>query len=261
MSDPLVKVRVHGDTASITLNRPAKRNALSRAMLAELDQALDDLHMQKSARAVVLSGAGSAFCAGMDLAEISAAADEPDAYQRWERDTRAYRELIEKMLRFPKPIIAAVDGAAAAAGAGLVLASDLVVASEGARFGLPEPRRGLVAGVVAPLLHFRSGASVAALLLLSAQFVDARRAYELGLFHEIVPSDQVWARANQLATECAASAPEALSLTKRLLNEMIGDQLPTMLAAGTAASSTARTTEAAAEGTAAFLEKRKPEWK
>ena len=261
MAEPLVKIHVHDETASIILNRPEKRNALTRAMLGELDQALHDLHMQRSARAVVLSGSGPAFCAGMDLAEMAATADESNAYALWEQDARAYRDLIEKMLRFPKPIIAAVDGPAAAGGAGLLLASDIVIASENARLGLPEPRRGLVAGIVAPLLNFRVGASVAAYLLLSTQMLDAQRAYQLGIFHEVVHADQVWARANQIAGDCAASAPEALSLTKRLLNETIGDHLTTMLAAGAAASSTARTTEAAAEGLAAFLEKRDPKWK
>ncbi len=260
MSEPQVRVQVHQQTATILLNRPAKRNALTRTMLADLDQALHDLHMQRSARAVILTGTGPAFCAGMDLAEMEATAAAPHAMQLWEQDARAYREVIEKMLRFPKPIIAAVDGAAVAGGAGLALASDMVIASQGATFGLPEPRRGLIAGVVAPLLHFRVGAGRAAYLLLTAETIDAQRAYEMGIFHEVVQSDVVWARANQLAEACTASAPEALGLTKRLLNETIGDHLTTMLAAGAAASSTARTTDAAAEGLAAFLEKREPHW-
>jgi enoyl-CoA hydratase/carnithine racemase len=260
MPEPEVKIHVHQQTATILLNRPDKRNALTRAMLAQLDQALHDLHMQRSARAVILSGTGPSFCAGMDLVEMEATAAAPDAAQLWEQDARAYREVIEKMLRFPKPIIAAVDGAAVAGGAGLALASDMVVASENARFGLPEPRRGLIAGVVAPLLHFRVGAGRAAYLLLTAEMIGAQRAYEMGIFHEVVKADVVWARANQLAETCGASAPEALALTKRLLNETVGDHLATMLAAGTAASSTARTTAAAAEGLAAFREKREPNW-
>lgn len=258
MAEPLVKIHVHENTATILLNRPDKRNALTRAMLAELDQGLHDLHMQRSARAIVISGAGPAFCAGMDLAEMKATAESPDAKQLWEDDARAYRDVIEKMLRFPKPIIAAVDGAAVAGGAGLALACDIIVASENARFGFPEPRRGLIAGIVAPVLHFRVGAGHAAYLLLTADLIDAQRA-RLGYFSR---SGEAGCRfsTNELAQTCAASAPEALSLTKRLLNETIGHHLPTMLAAGAAASCTARTTEAAAEGLAAFLEKREPNW-
>ncbi|MBL9122722.1 MAG: enoyl-CoA hydratase/isomerase family protein, partial [Planctomycetaceae bacterium] len=157
MSAPLVKVQVHAPMATITLNRPAKRNALSRELLAELGQAFFDLHQERRVRAVILTGAGGAFCAGMDLAEMQATRAAPDAFARWQQDVLAYREILETMLRFPKPILAAVSGPALAGGAGLVLAADIVVAARDATFGLPEPRRGLVAGIVAPLLTFRIG--------------------------------------------------------------------------------------------------------
>ena len=260
MSEPLITTRVQTNVATITLNRPAKRNALSRALLGELHQAFCDLHMQKSVRAVVLCGAGPAFCAGMDLNEMSQTANMPSARELWEQDARVYLELVETMLRFPKPIIAAVAGAALAGGAGLVLASDIVVASNDARFGLPEPKRGIVAGMVAALLYFRVGGSRAAYLLLTASHVDAKQACDMGLFHELVDSDQLSIRANELAETCARCAPEALALTKRMLNETIGDPLITQLSAGAAVSSTARTTAAAKEGLAAFLEKREPDW-
>jgi enoyl-CoA hydratase/carnithine racemase len=141
-----------------------------------------------------------------------------------------------------------------------VLACDLVIAAKNAMFGLPEPRRGIVAGLVSPLLAFRLGASQAARLLLTAENIDASEAYRVGLFHELVEPDAVWARAHALAGEIARSAPEALQLSKRMLNETIGEALFTQLAAGAAASATARTTEAAAEGLAAFREKREPKW-
>ncbi|MCE9544928.1 MAG: enoyl-CoA hydratase/isomerase family protein [Planctomycetia bacterium] len=257
----LVRTHLHEHTGSLILSRPEKRNALTREMIAELTQAFRDLHLERKVRAVVLSGGGPSFCAGMDLAEMSETAERPDANAMWEHDARTYRELIDVMLRFPKPIIAAVDGAAVAGGLGLVLASDIVVASTGAKFGLPEPKRGLVAGIVAPLLAFRLGGSRAAYLLLTGRIVGAEEARHLGLVHEIVPSGQIWARSSQIAGECAESAPEALALSKKLLNEMIGDHLETMLSAGAAMSSAARTTEAAKEGLAAFLAKRPPEWK
>jgi enoyl-CoA hydratase/carnithine racemase len=196
----------------------------------------------------------------MDLAEMQETAQQPDAAQQWHRDAVQYRELVETMLRFPKPIIAAVNGPAIAGGAGLVLASDIVVASPEAKFGLPEPRRGIVAGLVAPLLVFRIGGSQAARLLLTAGTIEPAESHRIGIFHEVVNSDLVWARAQELAGEIAQSAPEALLLTKRMLNETIGEHLPTLLTAGAAASATARTTEAAREGLAAFLEKREPKW-
>ena len=257
-----VVVKVDPPAGTIILNRPDKRNAISRQMLADLSQALDDLHQERRVRAVILTGAGSAFCAGMDLAEMQATTQMPqaDAWQQWHEDAVQYRELLDKLFQFPKPLIAAVNGAAMAGGVGLVLASDLVVAAGEAKFGLPEPRRGIVAGMVSPLLVFRVGASHAANLLLTARTIDAAEAHRIGLVHEIAAADALLAGAHALAEEIAKSAPEALLLTKRLLNETIGEHLGTLLSAGAAASATARTTEAAAEGLAAFLEKREPKW-
>jgi len=255
-----VLVKVNIPSGTIVLNRPDKRNALSRQMLTDIAQALDDLHQERKVRAVILTGAGSAFCAGMDLAEMQETSSQPDAFMQWHRDAIQYRELIDQMRRFPKPIIAAINGPVVAGGAGLLLASDIVVAAQEAKFGLPEPRRGIVAGMVAPLLVFRIGASHAANLLLTARTIEAAEAHRIGLFHEIVSADLVWARAQEIAGEIAKSAPESIQLTKRLLNETIGEHLETLLTAGAADSATARTTDAAREGLAAFLEKREPKW-
>lgn len=255
-----VQVKVNQPSGTIVLNRPDKRNAISRQMMTDVAQALDDLHQERKVRAVILTGAGTSFCAGMDLAEMQATSAQPDALLHWHQDAVQYRELVEKMLRFPKPIIAAVNGPAVAGGMGLILASDVVIAADEAQAGLPEPRRGIVAGMVAPLLTFRVGASQAAQLLLTARLIGASEAHRIGLFHEVVARDFVWARAQQVVGEIAQSAPEALQLTKRLLNETIGEHLGTLLTAGAADSATARTTEAAREGLAAFLEKREPKW-
>jgi methylglutaconyl-CoA hydratase len=256
-----VNIKVNAPSGTIILNRPDKRNALSRQMIADLVQALDDLHGERRVRAVILTGSGTAFCAGMDLAEMQETARQPDAMSQWHEDAVIYRELIDKMLLFPKPIIAAVNGPAVAGGAGLVLASDIVLGSPEAKFGFPEPRRGIVAGMVSPLLAFRIGASHAANLLLTARTIEAAEAQRIGLYHEIATSgDLVWARGNEVAGEVAQCAPEAIQLTKKLLNETIGEHLGVQLSAGAAASATSRTTDAAREGLAAFLEKREPKW-
>ncbi|HEX4145334.1 MAG TPA: enoyl-CoA hydratase/isomerase family protein [Pirellulales bacterium] len=259
-SAPLVKVHVHGAAGTIILNRPEKRNSLSRALLAELAQAFADLHQQRRVRAVILTATGSTFCAGMDLAEMAATSRSENSHTQWHQDAVQYHDLIETMLQFPKPIIAAVAGPALAGGAGLMLACDIVVAGNSATFGLPEPKRGLVAGIVAPLVAFRAGAGRAGYLLLTAKTIGAEEAFRYGLVHELVDDDKVWARAVEIANHCAAGAPEALQLTKRMLNETVGEHLGSELSAGAAASATARTTEAAAEGLAAFLEKRPPVW-
>lgn len=255
-----VLVKKNLPSGTIVLNRPDKRNALSRQMLIELAQAFDDLHQERRVRAVILTGAGQAFCAGMDLTEMQATSQQADSLSQWHNDAVQYRELIDRMLRFPKPIIAAINGPVVAGGVGLVLASDIVIAADGAKLGLPEPRRGIVAGMVSPLLVFRIGASHAANLLLTARTIEAAEAHRIGLVHELVKSELVWARAQEIAGEIAKSAPEAIQLTKRLLNETIGEHLGTLLSAGAADSATARTTEAAREGLAAFLEKREPKW-
>jgi methylglutaconyl-CoA hydratase len=256
----LVRVNVQQYTGTITLDRPDKRNALTRQLIADLAQAFDDLHQERRVRVVVLTGAGSAFCAGMDLGEMLDTSKQERPHEQWRADAVLYHDLIWQMLRFPKPIIAAVNGPAMAGGAGLVLASDLVVAADSAKFGLPEPQRGIVAGLVSPLLYFRLGGSQAARLLLSAATIDAVEAHRIGLFHELTSPDQLNARTTAMAEQCAKSAPEALQLTKRMLNETIGESLATLLHAGAAVSATARTTEAAQEGLAAFIEKREPRW-
>src|SRR6218665_729588 len=105
----LVKLLAHGPAGSIILNRPEKRNALSRELLNELEDAFRTFHREKPVRAVVLTGAGAAFCAGMDLGEMQAAAGDPRAHELWQEDAERYQELLQMMLRFPKPIIAAVN--------------------------------------------------------------------------------------------------------------------------------------------------------
>ncbi len=145
-------------------------------------------------------------------------------------------------------------------GAGLVLAADICVAADKGSFSVPAPRRGLVAGMVAPLLVFRIGGGHAARLLLMSNELDSQQAWQLGIFHEVVAHDLAWVRAQEVVVECSAGAMEALALTKRMLNETIGEQLSTMLSTGAAVTATSKTTEAAREGMAAFVEKRSPEF-
>ncbi len=242
------------------LNRPDKRNALSRQVLQDLAQAFSDLHQEKKVRAVILTGSGTSFCAGMDLHEIHATSRSDDPQPQWFADAQQYRKLLEQMLQFPKPIIASVNGPALGGGAGLLLASDIVIASKTATFGIPAPYRGVVAGMVAPLLNFRVGGGMAAHLLLTGKTIEADEAARLNIFQELVDDELVWARANDIAAEFANTSHEAVTLTKRVLYETIGENLPTLLAAGAAADATSKTTEAATEGVTAFIEKREPNW-
>lgn len=260
MSEPLIKLSIHGPVATVILNQPARRNALSRAMLAELDQSLSDLHLERRVRAVVITGSGAAFCAGLDLQEMAASQQSPAALGQWQQDAMQLQGLYERLLRFPKPVIAAVNGAAMGGGLGLALACDLAIAARSATFAVPEPRRGIVAGLVAPLLSFRAGAGRAAYLLMSSRTIGADEAERAGLVQHVVEDEHIWVHGTKLAEECAAGAPTALLMTKRLINETIGENLFTQLSAGAATSAASRTTEAATEGIQAFLAKRAPHW-
>jgi enoyl-CoA hydratase/carnithine racemase len=261
MSSNAVDVKITDAAGTIVLNRPDYGNALTRSMVQQLVEALDDLYLEKRVRAIILTGAGDTFSVGADLAEMQTSQELESPEEQWGADAADLRDLLVRMLEITKPIIAAVNGPALSAGAALVAAADVVVASDSAAFGVPDARQGLVAGLAAPLLCFRLGAGQAARLLFTGQKIDAAEAHRLGIFHELTGHDTVWARAVQLANDCAAGSPEAIQLTKRLLNETLGENLSTQLSAGAVMAATARTTEAAAEGISAAVEGRKPLWK
>lgn len=262
----IVSVKVHAPGSTIVMDYPQMGNALSIEMIEQLEQAFDDLHQEKKVRFVILAGAGKHFSTGMNLRELHESTrsvggghhglPSDDVHDQWVRVS----DLLQKILRFPKPVLAAVDGDALGAGFGLALAADIIVAAEGARFSSPAARIGLIGGVVAPLLHFRLGGSVAANLLLTGRSLGTEEAKQLGLVSEVVRADQVWVVAEQLGKLCSAGPAESVQLTKRLLNETIGEQLHSLLTIGAGMGATACSTESAAEGLRAFVEKRQPTW-
>lgn len=244
------------------MDRPQTRNALNPQLIEDLTTAFSDVYQEKRVASVVLTGNGEHFCSGLDLNVMSEIAQMPEstALPEWLAVWRNLTELYEAMLRFPKPIVAAVDGGALGAGLGLALAADLVVASDRATFGAIAVRRGLVGGATLALLSFRSGAATAARMVLTGQTVNAATAHHWGLCDEPVDPQQIWVAASDLATECAAAPQEAIQATKRLLNESVGELLLSQLSAGAAGSATACTTESAREGIKAFLDNRAPIW-
>ncbi len=257
----MITVKKNAPSGTIILDRPKSCNALSREMLEQLSQALSDLHQEKSVRSVIVTGSGPIFCSGIDLKQWNETSTSEDAQQQWQEDVSLLQSVLEEMLRFPKPLIAAVDGAAMGAGLSLVLACDLVVASQRATFSIPSAKLGLVSGFAAPLLTFRLGASTAARLLLGLDELDIDQARNLGLVHRVVSPDQIWVRAHQWAEQIAECPSEPLQLSKRILNEMVGEQVTMLLSSGAAAMATSCTTENAQEGLKAFADKRLPSWK
>lgn len=257
----IVDVRVDFPSATVILNRPAAKNALNSESLKKLRLAFSDLHQEKKVSAVIVTGAGDSFSAGVDLKEVQSNLEAENSQEKWQNQLMAMNELLEVLLRFPKPIIAAVNGPALGFGFALALSADLLIAGPTATFGCPEIKRGLVPGLAAPLLAFRLGSSLAAKYCLTAETVTAKQANQDGFCHEIVSkTDLLWARAHEIAKGMAENCPQAVQMTKKLLNETIGEEFLTHLNLGTANSAAARTTEAAKEGLNAFHEKRPPSW-
>lgn len=256
----IVQVRVDPPCGTITINRPEVRNALSLETVREITQALSDLHLEKRVRSIIVTGAGDHFCVGTDLKELQSTYEMEDPFLRWQDEVMAIKELIEMMLRCPKPILAAVSGWVAGTGLALMLAADMVIAGHDSRFQVLEPQRGLSAGLTTPLLSFRIGNAATSQLLLAGLPISADKGIEIGLVHEIVSPDLIWARSHQLSIESARGAHESHQMNKRMLNESIGENLFTMISIGAADMATARITDAAREGITAFLEKRPPKW-
>lgn len=254
----MISVKVTDHTGTIILDRPARCNALGLSMVAAISEALDDLRLEKRVRGVVLTGTGSHFCAGADVKELHELACGEEPMKHWFETSQATKSLLEQMLHYPKPIVAAVDGCVIAEGFALVLACDLIVASHRAEFSIPSSRLGIVSGLAVPLLSFRAGAAVASQVAIGGETLKAQDAKHLGLVHHLVEADQIWVRAQNWVESISADAAEAVQLTKKVLNETVGEQLQTMLASGAAAMATSLTTEAAAEGLKAFVEKREP---
>src|SRR4051812_2470747 len=256
MSKSLVQFSIDDGVARVTLDRPDKRNALTRQLIAELSQAIQNTAANNSVRLMVLSANGPVFCAGMDLGEMQQRASQPDAKAEWQRDTQVYRDLILSIVRLPVPTLAVVQGVAAAGGFGLALACDIVLASEAAAFVLPEPKRGITAAVVAPLLMYRIGAGQAGYVLLSGRTISAQEAHRMGICHELAAPDSLSAREHDLTQSIVSGAPSSLRTTKQLILDVAATQLMSQLDLGMKVSAQARETPDAREGLAAFLEKR-----
>jgi methylglutaconyl-CoA hydratase len=258
MSEPLVLFDVKSSTANITLNRADKRNALSRALIDAISAAFTRALNEDSVRCVVLTGAGSVFCAGMDLAELQESLDAPkESTPIWE-DALRLAKLYDLIYTLPKPTIAAVQGAAVAGGAGLVTVCDLAVAVPEAKFGYPEVRRGLVAAMVMPHLLRHVGERMGRYLLLSGELIDAHEAARSGLVNEVVPADGLLERASELARACAEGGPRALALTKEHLRQFSRQAVSIEDAAQ--ASAAPRLTHECQEGLRAFFAKAPAPW-
>ena len=253
-----------GHVATITLNRPAKRNAYSEKMVHEVLEALADARDDDETRVVVLTGAGKGFCAGGD---ISRDFQYPARYRGHRLESMLeMREnmhvLIRFLDRFDKPVIAAVNGAAVAGGLTLALACDFRIAAESAKLGDTSLRFGLIPDEGGAYLFARfMGLDRALKMSLLSEVYTARQALELGLVTEVVADDELMTRTHELATQLAEGPPIAIRITKRMMYKQRSMQLDNALEDAAMATLVANYTEDVKEGTAAFHEKRKPQFK
>jgi methylglutaconyl-CoA hydratase len=243
--------------ATITLNRPDKRNAISSQLVGELLTALDEIE-QSAAQVVILTGAGKAFCAGLDLDELKSLLGK--TRQENVEDSARMAHMFRRLYDFPRPTIAAVNGAAVAGGTGLATMCDFTLAVPEAKFGYTEVRIGFVPAIVSSILVWQTGHKLARDLLLTGRLFDAAEALRYGLVNEVVAQEGLMLRARELATQLMENSPSSMQATKNLINGFISAQLDSQLAAAIENNARIRTTADFREGISSFLEKRKPRW-
>ena len=245
--------------ATVTLNRPEKRNALSRELLGQLSAAVSESLADASTRVLVLKANGTVFCAGMDLAEMQARATSEDGEREWMKDSKDYCELLVSVYCSRVPTVAVLQGPVLAGGVGMVLACDFVVATPDSFFALPEPQRGITAAMVTPLLAHRVGAGRASHLLLSGRQQSAEDALSSGLVYELAEKEKLGQSVDSLTKSILQGSPEALAITRQHLDSVSGG-IASQIRESVEVSARARASDDAREGLAAFLEKRKPKW-
>ncbi len=243
--------------STITLNRPDKRNAISYELIDDVTAALKKA-AASAAQIVILTGAGSAFCAGMDLENLKQLLGRTPEQNLQDSTTMA--GLFRALYDFPKPTIAAVNGAAIAGGTGLATLCDFTLAVPEAKFGYTEVKIGFVPGIVSSYLIANIGEKRARDLLLTGRIIGAEEAHQLGLVNEIVAPDQLMARAHQLAAHLMESSPTSLRTTKALLSSYTKEQLDRQVGNAVRENAAIRQTPDFKEGISSFLEKRKPKW-
>jgi enoyl-CoA hydratase/carnithine racemase len=249
-------VSVDASIATVTLNRPERRNALGAQMTNELLYAFDDAAADDEVRCTVLTGAGSAFCAGADLGQLTGVADALELPPKG-----GYDDLLRMMTRTTKPIVARVNGHAMGGGLGLVAASSIAIASSDAKFGAPEVKLGLFPFMIYAVLERLMPRRRLMEVLLCGERLSADDAAQLGLLNRAVPAAELDAAVKSVTDSLTAASPSAIKLGLSAVHEVDGlsfdEKLPTLAQRLVECLAT----EDAREGLTAFLEKREPKWK
>jgi methylglutaconyl-CoA hydratase len=243
--------------ATITLNRPEKRNAITTQMIADLQSALDAIE-KTNTRVVIITGTGKAFCAGIDLELLQAIAQQTPAENQ--DDSRRIAKMFRKIWSYSRPLIAAVNGHALAGGCGIATLCDFTLSVPEAKFGYTEVKIGFLPAIVSVFLSRQIGEKRCRDLLLTGRLVEASEAKELGLVNEIVPGERLMTRAHELANDLLAASPSSVTRAKHLLVSAAAAGVDHDLERAVLESARVRCTPDFKEGLAAFLEKRKPIW-
>jgi methylglutaconyl-CoA hydratase len=260
-------LRMQNDSGltTILLNRAEKRNALTPQLIEELTQALESCAANSHCHVIALTGAGSAFCAGLDLEHLRAMVPDPQqsphaGNERYRAEAEAIANLYRVLYSLPKPTIAAVNGPAVAGGMGLATLCDFTLAVPEAKFGYTEVRIGFIPAIVSAFLRRQIGDKGARDLLLTGRILSAEEAHALGLVTRIVPEPELMQEVRSLAARLMRNSPAAMEATKRLLGRFDDRFLPDDLEAAIRANLEARFHDDFREGVTAFLEKRDPRW-
>lgn len=257
-------LRRSGPRLDVTLHRPQAKNAMSFAMIDELEAAFALAAADEGVRVVVLRGAGGDLCAGGDVKDMAAARAAPaDAHGHdpLALANRRFGRLLQTVEAAPQAVIAVAEGAVMGGGVGLVCAADVALALPSARVRLPETGLGITPAQIMPFVARRVGASHARRLAVTGGELGAARALELGLVHEVVADEPALdAALATLVAQVVRCAPGALARTKRLVLDVAGGDLDALLDRAAADFAAAARDEEAVEGMTAFMEKRPPRW-
>lgn len=254
-----ITTQIENKIATLTLNRPEVFNSFNREMALLLQNEMDSCEKNPEVRAIVITGSGKAFCAGQDLKEVTSPELNPGFKKILEEH---YNPIITRIRNIEKPIIGAINGVAAGAGANIALACDVVVASENASFIQAFSKIGLVPDSAGTFFLPRLiGFQKASALMMLGDKVSAEEAEKLGMVYKTVPSENFMEEVNNIASILANMPTKALGLTKRLLNNSMRNSLEEQLNLESKLQIESAQSEDYAEGVDAFVNKRKPEFK